>query len=50
MVKARLIVNDNEIPMNDFIENFLINMNTAFVDSLKDIPETIESIKIEIEY
>ena len=50
MTNAKLEVNDKDIPMNDFIETFLINICKAFIDSLKDIPEDLKSMKIEINF
>ncbi len=50
MTNANLKVNDIDVPMNDFIETILINLCKAFIDSLKDIPEDLKTIKVEIDF
>ena len=49
MSVIKLFVNNEEIPLNDFIENIIVNVNLAIIASLKKIPEDKNSIKIEIE-
>ena len=50
MSNAKLEVNDKDVPMNEFIETILINLCKAFIDSLKDIPEDLKSMKVEIDF
>lgn len=49
MTDVKLLVNDKDIPMNEFIKDILININKGFVSSLKEIPDDITNINIEIE-
>ena len=49
MSDIKLFVNNEEIPLNEFIENIIVNVNLGIVASLKKIPEDKKSIKIEIE-
>ena len=49
MSVIKLFVNNEEIPLNDFIENIIVNVNLGIIASLKKIPEDKKSIKIEIE-
>ena len=49
MSDIKLFVNNKEIPLNEFIENIIVNVNLGIVASLKKIPEDRKSIKIEIE-
>ena len=48
MSVIKLFVNNEEIPLNDFIENIIVNVNLGIIASLKKIPEDKNSIKIEI--
>ena len=48
MSDIKLFVNNKEIPLNEFIENIIVNVNLGIVASLKKIPEDKKSIKIEI--
>ncbi|MFX1277301.1 MAG: hypothetical protein ACFFBP_07985 [Promethearchaeota archaeon] len=48
MADIKLLVNDKEIPMNEFIQEILINVSKGFITSLKGIPEDIRAIKIDI--
>jgi len=50
MADAKLEVNNKDIPMNDFIKDILINISKGFVISLKDIPEDLKTMKIEINF
>ena len=50
MTEVSLNINDKNIPMNEFIEEILKNITKAFVSSLKEIPEDIKTIKIEISF
>ena len=49
MVEVKILINDKEIPINQFIKDVVINVNMGLVESLKKIPENKKSIKIEIE-
>ena len=46
-IKRKLVKNAE--PVNEFIENIIVNVNLGIVASLKKIPEEKKSIKIEIE-
>jgi len=48
MSDIKLFVNNEEIPLNEFIENIIVNVNLGILASLKKIPEDKKSIKIEI--
>ena len=50
MKEVTLFVNENAIPLNDFIKNILANMTKGFVNSLKNIPEDVNSINVKIEF
>jgi len=48
MSEVVLKVNEKEIPLNDFMEQMLTNLLLAYLKTAKEIPEDINSIKIEI--
>ena len=48
MTDVKLLINEIEIPMNEFIKEIFINVNKGFITSLKEIPEAIQTINIEI--
>ncbi|MCQ5340780.1 MAG: hypothetical protein NO483_03635 [Candidatus Methanomethylicia archaeon] len=48
-MKLRLIVDDKEIFLNDFVNNILGNMIIGAVMTLKGVNENWRNIKIEIE-
>jgi hypothetical protein len=48
-MKLRLIVDDKEIFLNDFVNNILGNMIISAVMTLKGVNENWRIIKIEIE-
>jgi len=49
MTGVKLEVNEKEIPLNELMENMLINLVLGYLKSAKKIPEEIKQIKIEIE-
>ena len=50
MTEVKLIVNDKEVPLNDFIKEIFANINKGVLNSLKEIPNKIETIKIDINW
>jgi hypothetical protein len=50
MKKITLKVNEKDIPLNPIMSNMLTNILTAFVNTLKKIPEDMEEIKVHIEF
>lgn len=48
MADVKILINDKEIPINQFIKDVVVNVNIGLVESLKKIPEQKKSIKIEI--
>ena len=42
-------VNDEKVPLNDFMEEMLKNLLVAYLKAAKGIPEDIKSINVEIE-
>ena len=42
-------VNDEKVPLNDFMEEMLKNLILAYLKAAKGIPEAIKSINVEIE-
>ncbi|MCC6012855.1 MAG: hypothetical protein LM593_00565 [Candidatus Verstraetearchaeota archaeon] len=48
-MKLRLIVDDKEIFLNDFVNNILGNIIISAVMTLKGVNKNWKSIKIEIE-
>ena len=42
-------VNDEKVPLNDFMEEMLKNLLVAYLKAAKGIPEDINSINVEIE-
>ncbi|MGB5912592.1 MAG: hypothetical protein WBH31_15475 [Promethearchaeia archaeon] len=49
MSSVNLKINEKEIPLNELMENMLINIILGYLKSTKKIPEEIKHIKIEIE-
>ena len=41
-------VNDEKVPLNDFMEEMLKNLLLAYLKAAKGIPEEIKSINVEI--
>jgi len=50
MKKITLKVNEKDIPLNPIMSNMLTNILTAFVNTLKKIPEDMKKIQVEIEF
>ncbi|MFX1571557.1 MAG: hypothetical protein ACFFB0_02330 [Promethearchaeota archaeon] len=48
MVDATLIVNEQKIPLKDFMQEMLANIILGYLNSTKKVPENIKTIKIEI--
>jgi hypothetical protein len=48
LMKMKLLVDGNEIPLNDFVEKILTGAIVGGVTSLKGIKEDWKKIKIEI--
>ncbi len=44
-----LKVNDEKVPLNDFMESMLENLLLAYLKAAKGIPEEIKSINIKID-
>jgi len=49
MADIELTINDEKIPLNEFIQNIFVNVNVGLIDSLKKIPEDRKSILIKID-
>ena len=49
MPNVNLKVNDKEIPLNEIMTKMLTNILTAFVNTLKKIPEDKTKIQVNIE-
>ncbi len=41
-------VNDDKVPLNDFMEEMLKNLLVGYLKAAKGIPEEIKSINVEI--
>jgi len=48
MTEGVLKVNEKDVPLNDFMEEMLTNLLLGYLKTAKEIPEDINSIKIEI--
>ena len=49
MSEVNLEVNDEKVPLNDFMEEMLKNLMLGYLKAAKGIPEDIKSINVEIE-
>ena len=49
MSDINLKVNDEKIPLNDFMEGMLKHLLLGYLNAAKGIPENVKSIKVEIE-
>jgi len=49
MANVKFLINDKEIPLNEFAKEIIVNVNLGIIDSLKKIPVQKNTIKIEIE-
>jgi hypothetical protein len=48
MPDVKLVVNEKEIPLKDFMEGMLTNIILGYLKSTRGTPEVLENIKIEI--
>jgi len=48
MPVVKLVVNEKEIPLKDFMEGMLTNIVLGFLKSTKGVPDSIKDINIEI--
>ena len=49
MSEVNLKVNDENIPLNDFMEDMLKNLLLGYLNSAKGIPEEVKSINVKID-
>jgi len=49
MSEIKLKVNDENIPLNDFMEDMLKHLLLGYLNAAKGIPEDIKSINVKIE-
>ena len=49
MPEINLKVNDEKVPLNDFMESMLENLLFAYLKAAKGIPEEIKSINVKID-
>lgn len=49
MTNINLKVNEEKVPLNDFMEAMLKNLMVGYLKAAKGIPEDIKSINVEIE-
>jgi hypothetical protein len=49
MSDVNLLVNDEKVPLNDFMEAMLENLLLAYLKTAKGIPEEIKSINVKID-
>lgn len=47
---VKLVVNDAEIPLNEFVQKLLKNVVKAFIQSLKGVPEKLESVHVYVDF
>ncbi|MFW9772902.1 MAG: hypothetical protein ACFFEO_12160 [Candidatus Thorarchaeota archaeon] len=50
MLEAKLSVNEEKIPLKDFMQDMLGNIVLGYLKSTKGVPENIENVKIEINF
>ncbi len=50
MKDITLKVNGKDIPLNEIMSNMLTNILTAFVNTLKKIPEDMNQIQVHIDF
>ena len=48
MPEVKLIVNEKEIPLKDFMEGMLTNMIIGYLKSTRMVPKNEENIKVDI--
>ena len=49
MSEVNLKVNDEKVPLNDFMEDMLKNLLLGYLKAAKGIPEEKKTISVEIE-
>ena len=49
MSNVNIKVNDEKVPLNDFMEEMLKNLLVGYLKAAKGIPVEIKSINVEIE-
>ena len=49
MSDVSLKVNDEKVPLNDFMEDMLRNLLLGYLNSAKGVPEEIKSISVKID-
>jgi hypothetical protein len=49
MSDINLKINDENIPLNEFMEGMLKHLLLGYLNAAKGIPENIKSIKVKIE-
>ncbi|MHA1292684.1 MAG: hypothetical protein ACTSQJ_08475 [Promethearchaeota archaeon] len=49
MAYIKLLINEKDIPLNDFMKTMLKNIIFGYLKSAKEIPDEINTIKIEIQ-
>ncbi|MFX0049152.1 MAG: hypothetical protein ACFE8G_13480 [Candidatus Hermodarchaeota archaeon] len=49
MSEVNLEVNDEKVPLNDFMEDMLKNLLLGYLKAAKGIPEEIKSINVKID-
>ena len=50
MKNITLKVNEKDIPLNEIMSSMLTNILTAFINTLKKIPEDMNDIRVHIEF
>ncbi|MHA2038631.1 MAG: hypothetical protein ACW972_06250 [Promethearchaeota archaeon] len=48
MPVVKLIINEREVPLKDFMEGMLTNIILGYLKSTKGVPDNIEKISIDI--
>ncbi|MFX0187967.1 MAG: hypothetical protein ACFE8A_09535 [Candidatus Hodarchaeota archaeon] len=49
MTAVSLKINDQEIPLNDFMQEMLSNLMLGYLKAAKEVPEDIKTISIKIQ-
>ena len=49
MSNVNIKVNNEKVPLNDFMEEMLKNLLVGYLKAAKGIPEDIKSINVEVE-
>lgn len=49
MSEVSLKVNDEKVPLNDFMEDMLKNLLIGYLNSAKGIPEEVKTINVKID-